>query len=95
MKHPPLEEGLPAGAKDMTKLIANPTCDTDKLDAWTFRARRQDGGGGQHADVLHEDFQRQSENGMVPSTIMNMQKIRKTVVQAQVPKSMQGRFLSA
>lgn len=31
-----MEEGLPTGAKDMTKLIANPTCDTDKLDAWTF-----------------------------------------------------------
>ena len=35
-KRAPMEEGLPAGAKDMTKLIANPTCDTDKLDAWTF-----------------------------------------------------------
>ena len=32
----PMEEGLPRGAKDMTYLISNPTCDTDKLDAWTF-----------------------------------------------------------
>ena len=32
----PMEEGLPAGAKDMTYLIGNHTCDTDKLDAWTF-----------------------------------------------------------
>ena len=32
----PLEEGLPAGAKDMTHLISNPTCDTEELDAWTF-----------------------------------------------------------
>jgi hypothetical protein len=31
-----MEEGLPAGAKDMTYLIGNPTCDTEKLDAWTF-----------------------------------------------------------
>lgn len=32
----PLEEGLPAGSKNMTHLLSNPTCDTDKLDAWTF-----------------------------------------------------------
>ena len=32
----PMEEGLPAGAKDMTHLIGNPTCVTDELDAWTF-----------------------------------------------------------
>ena len=32
----PLEEGLPAGAKDMTYLIGNHTCDTEELDAWTF-----------------------------------------------------------
>jgi hypothetical protein len=31
-----MEEGLPAGAKDMTHLISNPTCDTEKQDAWTF-----------------------------------------------------------
>ncbi len=31
-----MEEGLPAGAKDMTYLIGNPTCDTEELDAWTF-----------------------------------------------------------
>lgn len=35
-KQVPMEEGLPAGAKDMTHLISNPTCDTEKLDAWTF-----------------------------------------------------------
>ena len=34
--HTPLEEGLPAGAKDMTYLISNPTCDTEEQDAWTF-----------------------------------------------------------
>ena len=32
----PMEEGLPAGAKDMTYMISNPTCDTEELDAWTF-----------------------------------------------------------
>ena len=32
----PMEEGLPAGAKDMTYLIGNHTCDTEELDAWTF-----------------------------------------------------------
>ena len=32
----PLEEGLPAGAKDMTHLLGNPTCEPDGLDAWTF-----------------------------------------------------------
>ena len=32
----PLEEGLPAGSKNMTHLLSNPTCDTDKLDACTF-----------------------------------------------------------
>ncbi len=32
----PLEEGLPAGAKDMTHLLGNPTCEPDMLDAWTF-----------------------------------------------------------
>ena len=35
-KQVPMEEGLPAGAKDMTYLIGNPTCDTEELDAWTF-----------------------------------------------------------
>ena len=35
-KQVPMEEGLPAGAKDMTHLISNSTCDTEKLDAWTF-----------------------------------------------------------
>ena len=35
-KQVPMEEGLPAGAKDMTHLISNPTCDTEELDAWTF-----------------------------------------------------------
>ena len=34
--HASLEEGLPAGAKDMTHLIGNPTCNTGELDAWTF-----------------------------------------------------------
>lgn len=32
----PLEEGLPRGAKDMTYMIGNPTCDSEELDAWTF-----------------------------------------------------------
>ncbi|MBP3711190.1 MAG: hypothetical protein J6I86_01825 [Bacteroidaceae bacterium] len=32
----PLEVGLPAGAKDMTHLLGNPTCEPDKLSAWTF-----------------------------------------------------------
>ena len=36
MKPAHIEEGLPAGAKDMTHLIGNPTCDTEELDAWTF-----------------------------------------------------------
>ncbi len=31
-----MEEGLPAGAKDMTYMISNPTCDTEELDVWTF-----------------------------------------------------------
>ena len=35
-KQVPMEEGLPAGAKNMTYLISNPTCDTEELDAWTF-----------------------------------------------------------
>ena len=35
-KQTPLEEGLPRGAKDMTHLLGNPHCDTDKLDAWTY-----------------------------------------------------------
>jgi len=35
-KQVPMEEGLPAGAKDMTYLIGNPTCDTEELDAWTI-----------------------------------------------------------
>ena len=35
-KQVPMEEGLPAGAKDMTYMISNPTCDTEELDAWTF-----------------------------------------------------------
>lgn len=32
----PLEEGLPAGAKEMTSMLGNPTCEPDKLSAWTF-----------------------------------------------------------
>ena len=32
----PLEEGLPAGAKSMTHLLGNPTCEPDMLEAWTF-----------------------------------------------------------
>ena len=35
-KQVPMEEGLPAGAKDMTHLLSNPGFDPDKLDAWTF-----------------------------------------------------------
>ena len=34
--HTSLEAGLPRGAKNMTHLIGNPTCDPDKLDAWTY-----------------------------------------------------------
>ena len=53
----PLEEGLPRGAKDMTYLISNPTCDSEELDAWTFEHGGVTG-RGQYINVLHEELRR-------------------------------------